>query len=213
LDIVLLDATEPFGFDHVLPRGTLREPVSGLRRAQVIVLSRADMIDAAQRAAVRERALSLSRQAVWCEVEHRPATLVDSSGAREPLEALVGQPLAAFCGIGNPAGFRHTLERLKARVVSWRGFPDHYAYRREDVEELAKSAFESGARMVVCTRKDLVKLRVPTLGGVPLRAVGIELNFLSGEEAMKAALAPMIEQARAVRLEGLEEDARGEPRG
>jgi tetraacyldisaccharide 4'-kinase len=204
LDIVLLDATEPFGFDHLLPRGTLREPVNELRRAQVIVLSRADMIQEAQRVEIRERASSLCRQAAWCEVEHRPAVLIDAKGSREPLEALSGQPLLGFCGIGNPAGFRHTLERLRARLIAWREFPDHHAYCREDVEELAMLAKESGARSVVCTQKDLVKLRVPTLGGVPLRAVEVELNFLSGEAAMRAALAPLIERARAITLEELE---------
>jgi tetraacyldisaccharide 4'-kinase len=206
LDIVLLDATEPFGFDHVLPRGTLREPVRGLRRAQVIVLSRADMIDAARRSAIRERALSLSRQAAWCEVQHRPARLVNSAGGSQSLDSIRGQSIAGFCGIGNPAGFRHTLETLGAKIVSWREFPDHHAYSREDVDELTRLAKQSSATMLVCTRKDLVKLRVPNLGGIPLRAVGIELSFLSSEEAMKAALAPVIKRARAVRFEGFNEN-------
>jgi tetraacyldisaccharide 4'-kinase len=204
LDIVLLDATEPFGFDHVLPRGTLREPAAGLSRAQIVVLSRADMVDDAQRLAIRERAKSLSRDAAWCEVTHRPAALVDSTGARAPLESLRGEGVVGFCGIGNPAGFRHTLEGLGASIAAWREFPDHHAYSRDDVEQLTKLAQESGARMLVCTRKDLVKLRVPALGGLPLKAVAIELDFLSGEAALKAALAPLIERAKSVTLEDLE---------
>jgi len=204
LDIVLLDATEPFGFDYLLPRGTLREPVSSLRRAAVMVLSRADMIDAGERDAVRRRALEASPHAAWCEVEHRPAALVDSNGANEPLEVLRGLTVVGFCGIGNPIGFRHTLETLGARIVAWREFPDHHAYDRDDVEELGSLARESGARMLVCTRKDLVKLRVPALGGTPLSAVAIELSFFSGEEALRAALGTLIERARGVKFEGLE---------
>jgi tetraacyldisaccharide 4'-kinase len=198
LDIVLLDASEPFGFEHVLPRGTLREPVAGLRRANVIVLSRADMMDAAAREAVRRRALSFNPAAVWCEVQHRPVALVDSQGADYPLEQLQGRRIGAFCGIGNPAGFRHTLEALKCQVVAWKEFPDHHNYSRDDVDQLARSMREAGVEAVVCTRKDLVKLRVPAIGGVPLRAVAVQLQFERGEDEVKAALTPLVGWAKTV---------------
>jgi tetraacyldisaccharide 4'-kinase len=200
LDIVLLDATEPFGFDYLLPRGTLREPASGLRRAGVVVLSRADMIDQRAREAVRQRAMALCPGGAWCEVEHRPAALIDSNGGADSLDEIAGQPVAAFCGIGNPTGFRHTLEALGVNVVAWREFPDHHAYSRADVEELAGLMQESGAKFALCTRKDLVKLRIPTLGGIPLRAVGVELQFFRGEEAMKAALEPLVDRARKIAM-------------
>jgi tetraacyldisaccharide 4'-kinase len=198
LDIVLLDASEPFGFDYVLPRGTLREPVLGLGRAGVVVLSRADMLDAAGRAAVRARVATLSPDAAWCEVDHRPAALLASDGTREAIESLTGQTVAAFCGIGNPAGFRHTLERLGCRVAAWREFPDHHAYTREDVAAIAELSRGANASLVVCTRKDLVKLRVPKIGDMPLRAVAVELAFSAGEAALKNALQPLIERALRV---------------
>jgi tetraacyldisaccharide 4'-kinase len=204
LEVVLLDATEPFGFDHVLPRGTLREPIDGLRRAQVIVLSRADMIGALAREVVRQRAMQYCPDAAWCEVEHRPAALADTAGVCYPLSDAARQRVAAFCGIGNPAGFRHTLDSLGANVVAWREFPDHHAYTRADVEDLAEMAQRSGAELALCTRKDLVKLRVPTLGGAPLRAVGVELRFLCGEEEVKAALAPLIDRARKITMRELD---------
>ncbi|QDT75435.1 tetraacyldisaccharide 4'-kinase [Lacipirellula limnantheis] len=194
-DLVLLDATEPFGFDRLLPRGTLREPVTGLRRAKAVVLSRADMIDAAARQQVRTRVERLAPQAVWAEVEHRPAALVDSAGASYGLEELRGQSILAFCGIGNPAGFRHTLEGLGCQIAAWREFPDHHNYTREDVEELAQLVRTSGSRVAVCTRKDLVKLRVPTVGGAPLRAVSVELRFLRGEAELTAAMEPIVDKA------------------
>lgn len=196
-DLVLLDATEPFGFDRLLPRGTLREPLIGLRRAQAVVLSRADMIDAAARQQVRTRVARLAPQVVWAEVEHRPAALVDSAGACRGLEELRGQSILAFCGIGNPAGFRHTLEGLGCQIAAWREFPDHHNYTREDVEELAQLVRTSGGRVAVCTRKDLVKLRVPTVGGAPLRAVSVELRFLRGEAELTAAMKPIADRALA----------------
>ncbi len=201
LDIVLLDASEPFGFDHVLPRGTLREPVDGLRRAGVVVLSRADMIGLDQREAIRRRALELSPQAAWCEVEHRAAALVDASGEASPIASLAGKSVAAFCGIGNPAGFRHTLDALGANVAAWREFPDHHNYTRGDVDSICTLARDSGAKLIVCTRKDLVKLRVAAIGGIPLRAIGVELRFLRGEDAMTGALRPIVERARSINSE------------
>jgi tetraacyldisaccharide 4'-kinase len=206
LDIVLLDASEPFGFDYTLPRGTLREPVDGLRRAGVVVLSRADMISPDQREAIRRRALELSPQAAWCEVEHRAAALVDSASEASPIESLAAQPVAAFCGIGNPAGFRHTLNALGANIVGWREFPDHHNYARVDVDAICTLARDSDAKLIVCTRKDLVKLRVAAIGGIPLRAIGVELRFLRGEDAMIGALRPIIDRAKQIRIAGLDDD-------
>lgn len=192
LDVVLLDASEPFGFDRLLPRGTLREPVEGLRRAGVVALSRADMLDAAAREAIRRRAMELAPHAAWCEVVHRPVGLIGVGGAREPLDALTAKRVAAFCGIGNPAGFRHTLEALGCRVAAWREFPDHHAYTPSDVESLAAWSRDARAELVLCTRKDLVKLEVDRLGDATLRAVAVELKFLRGEDAMNAALDPLV---------------------
>lgn len=186
LDIVLLDATEPFGFGHVLPRGTLREPLGGLARAQVVVLSRADMLDSAARAKVRQRAARLAPQALWCEVMHKAAVLLDATSGEQSLASLQGKRIAAFCGIGNPAGFRHTLETLGCVVDCWREFPDHYRYRREDVESL--TTWAAGADQILCTRKDLVKLGVTSLGGVPLQAVSVQLEFLTGQAELEEIL-------------------------
>jgi len=197
-DVVLLDASEPFGFDRLLPAGTLREPVAGLVRAQAVVLSRADMLDAAGRDAVRQRVAIINPRSVWCEVEHRPAALVASDGSRDAIQTVGAKRVAAFCGIGNPAGFRHTLATLGCNVAAWREFPDHHGYSRGDVESLTTWARDVGAELLLCTRKDLVKLRVPAIGGVPLRAVGVELQFLAGEEAFATALAPLIDRALAV---------------
>ncbi len=116
LDIVLVDALEPFGFGHVFPRGTLREPLAGFARADVIVLSRADMVDADRRAAIRRQIDSYARRAIWVEAIHQPLRLRTLDGTDQPLAALAGQRVAAFCGIGNPQAFADTLERLGCRV-------------------------------------------------------------------------------------------------
>jgi tetraacyldisaccharide 4'-kinase len=188
LDIVLIDATRPPTRDYLFPRGTLREPVGGLTRAGVIVLTRCDQVTSAEVDAIRTW---LSRRFAGQPVattEHRPVELTGDEQP-EPVETLRGRVVGAFCGIGNPAAFRRTLETLGARVVNFRAFPDHHAYTREDVNDLARWAdgLPQDA-LVATTQKDWVKLRVPALGSRPLRAVRIGLVFREGQEALDAEL-------------------------
>ncbi len=188
LDIVLIDALEPFGFGHVFPRGTLREPVEGLARADVVVLSRADMLDVADREELRLAALVHAPQAGWVEVRHAPQALVSCKAAVEPLESLSGSSVAAFCGIGNPAGFRHTLAQCGFNVAGLREFPDHHRYTPADIESLGQWVAGLDVAAVVCTGKDMVKLDVEQIGGRPLRAVSIGMDILGGEEYLESLL-------------------------
>lgn len=188
LDIVLLDATQPFGFNHVFPRGMLREPLSGLGRAGVVCLSRADLVDESTRQAIRQRAARWAPDAAWCEVTHAPAALLNASGDEAAMSDLAGAQVFGFCGIGNPDAFRKTLEAAGAELVGWRQFPDHHGYTADDVAELSESITKAGATMAVCTQKDLVKLRVAQLGDIPLWAVVVEIEFLAGKQALVEAI-------------------------
>ena len=192
LDVVLLDALEPFGFEHVFPRGTLREPVAGIARAGVVVLSRADMLAQVDRDEIRGRVHRYAPKALWVEVTHAPRALVNFGGRQKPLEWLAGKPTAAFCGIGNPAGFRHTLDACGCEVAGFREFPDHHRYDRADVQSLADWAGEIKAASLVCTGKDLVKLGVDSLGPCPLWAVDISLELLHGQSEFEARLARLL---------------------
>lgn len=194
LDIVLLDALEPFGFEHVFPRGTLREPACGVRRAQIVALSRADMLSPDERQALRNRALRYAPDAQWMELAHAPRRYVNASGQEQSLESLRGNRVAAFCGIGNPAGFKHTLDRCGVELTGWREFPDHYGYQRNDVAALETWAGEQDVAAVLCTCKDLVKLKVQQLGGRPLWAVSIELDLLAGQASLEARLDEIVAQ-------------------
>jgi tetraacyldisaccharide 4'-kinase len=189
LDIVLLDATAPFGFDHVFPRGELREPVSGLQRADVVCLTRADQVEPAECEAIRQRVARLAPQAAWCQVIHAPSELCNTAGQTQPLESLRGQRVAAFCGIGNPAAFRQTLESAGCQIVCWREFPDHHAYNARDQSELERAVAECDAQLVLTTHKDLVKLATRAgLAGRPLWAVLVEMQIATGGDVLEQAL-------------------------
>lgn len=182
LDIVLIDATHPPARDRLFPRGTLREPASGLRRAHAILLTRCDQVPASEVEAIRNWLARRWPRTPVAATEHRPVALVRGEGESEPAEMLAGRTVGAFCGIGNPAAFRRTLEAMGAAVAEFRAYPDHHGYARADVEDLTRWAgtLPVGA-LIVTTQKDWVKLRVNELAGRPLWAVRIGLSFRDSE--------------------------------
>jgi tetraacyldisaccharide 4'-kinase len=192
LDIVAVDATDPFGCGHLFPRGLLREPLAGIRRADAIVLTRATSVDAGRRAEVRAAlaaAAGRDRQPAWMEAEHLPVGLRTASGTVRPLDDLRGRRVVGFAGIGNPAAFRSTLTTLGADVVAFHRYPDHHAYDADDLRQLAGQAAGARAELVATTLKDLVKLGRDDLDGIPLVAVEIAIEPLTGADAVVALLA------------------------
>ena len=184
LDLVLLDASEPWGHGHLLPRGLLREPPSALRRAGAVLLTRCDQVSAEQCERLRQRVARLAPDVLVAETTHQPVGLVNSDGDEAPLDLLREAPVAAFCGIGNPEAFRRTLADLGADVCPFRTYPDHHAYTRADVEELRAWVRPLPGSIVVTTQKDLVKLHLPRLGDRPLWALRVRLHVEAGQDAL-----------------------------
>jgi tetraacyldisaccharide 4'-kinase len=195
LDVVLLDALAPFGFGRVFPRGMLREPLGGLARADVLILARCELVDAEARAAIREQAARYAPRALWVESSYAPRALLLASGDERPLEAMAGRRVAAFCGIGNPAGFERALASLGAPVAGFRALADHFAYPPEALAELARWSESLAAESVVCTCKDLVKIADRWPGRVPLVALVGRLEITSGLPALESLLDPLRAQA------------------
>jgi tetraacyldisaccharide 4'-kinase len=188
LEIVLIDALEPFGFGAVFPRGTLREPIAGVKRADVLVLTKANLIDMSERAKIRERYEKLAPSAAWVEAAHQPVALRGATGEEKPLNGLAGASIGAFCGIGNPTGFRGTISSAEMKLIELKEFPDHHLYSRDDVEELNRWASSLDVAAILCTHKDLVKIGLETLGGKPFWAVRIGMQILAGEAELESRL-------------------------
>ncbi len=197
VDLVLIDALEPFGLENLFPRGLLREPIRSLRRASVVVLSRADLITRAERAAIRSVAESAAGRALqWVEARHAPLCLIDEQGIASPLDQLKEMSVAAFCGIGNPEGFRRTVVPLCRKLLDLRIFPDHHNYSASDVLALERWAEGLGADFVLTTQKDLVKLRASVLGLAPLRALRIGLEVTEGGAILDDVLTRLVDDSR-----------------
>ncbi len=218
LDVVLLDATAPFGFGHLFPRGSLREPIGSLKRADIVCLTRAELISESERLAIREQVARVAPEALWCESTTEPVGLLgvnevgsnqqdtnqlhaNEGGTRErdtseraeplpmePIDLLENARVGLFSGIGNPAAFRQLVESLGAQVVFNREFPDHHAYSPNDILSLEREVLATGAEAILCTHKDLVKVPRKELADAPLWAVAIEAQPTVGAGPLKDRL-------------------------
>jgi tetraacyldisaccharide 4'-kinase len=197
LDIVLLDATQPWGHGYLLPRGLLREGPKSLRRAGVIVLTRCDQVRDEVLNRLHREIERYSGGTPIVEAVHRPVEWINSEGQTAPLELVQQRPAIAFCGLGNPEAFRCTLQSLGTKPASFKIFPDHHPYTRKDIAQLHTWARQQPEdSMVLTTQKDLVKLRLRELGGRPLWALRIGLEVVAGQNALHAQLERVARKVR-----------------
>ncbi len=188
LDLVLVDALKPWGYGHVLPRGLLRESMSALRRADLVVITRADQCSADQLQALRDELRQIRGCSDCAEIAFKPTQLVDVNWQPHALSSVAGKKAFAFCGIGNPDGFRKTVSSLRVNCDLIQGFPDHYHYQMNDLVKLAKTARENSVDVVFTTQKDIVKISTDAWDGPPLFAVEIGVEFIHGRELLENRL-------------------------
>ena len=193
LDIVLIDALWPFGAGRMLPRGLLREPAAGLRRADVLIVTRCDLVRATRLREIKARLTSLAPNApiACCRTLVRSVRPV-GAGDEAPLapSALAEGRWGAFCGIGNPEGFVRTLEKAGCRPAFVQVFADHARYTRGTVEAVLTRARAEGCGGVLTTEKDAVKVE-HVLASPPspaVYAVATDLDLTEGSSALMAAV-------------------------
>ncbi len=178
LDLVLIDATDPFGSGRLLPAGPLREPIEALGQANLFVLTRCRHTHAHKLAILRQHLRGRFPGIPQCEVDFQPEgwrawRAIPAAG--EPPAVMRGIRALAFCGIGNPEAFRRELVSLGVELVEWLAFPDHHGYTPRDLERLEERALAAGAEAVICTQKDAVK--IPTAGW-PRRTAAMKWRWL-----------------------------------
>jgi len=154
VDIVLIDATNPFSGGRLLPAGHLREPRSALARADIIVITRSTHAPAIESAIRRDSAAPIFYARTNLDAIHSFSE-GQIAGAVAP-DAL--PKLFAFCGIGNPAAFLADLRTWGLDIVGHKFFLDHHRYTDHDDQEILRQASEAGASGLICTEKDLYNL-------------------------------------------------------
>lgn len=194
LNLVVIDCLLPFGYGRLLPRGLLREPLSGLRRADLVVLSRCDLCPREAVDDIKRRVRDLCGPRPIVESAHRPVRFYrHQTEESRPLGWVDGRRVWAFSALGNPAVFPKTLGALGAAILDHQAFRDHHWYSEADLEAIGHQAAEAGAEAVVTTEKDAVKIRAFPRQAPPLYVLAVELALTEGEQTLVQALTDLVQ--------------------
>ncbi len=178
LDIVLVDAVDPFGNGKLFPAGVLREPLTALRRAHVVLITGSDKEEGLEEL---KRVIRRNTKARIFTARQVPANITDiTSGDTRPHTALRGTSVLAFSGIARPASFTTLLRTLGADIRAEITYPDHHAYNKSELTALFQKAADAKASMIVTTDKDAVKLKPWHPDGI--WALRLEMNIVENNE-------------------------------
>ncbi len=180
IDIVLVDRQSPFGNGHMLPRGTLREPPTNLRRASHIFITKSDGTDNSDLIA---EIRNYNQRAEIVECAHRLTHMVSLAGERRDLSDLRGRKIGAISGIARPESFHRLLREQGAEIVFESIFPDHHRFRLHELLGAERRALEQGAEWMVTTEKDAVRFPTAMKPELPVYYVRLEIEILSGHES------------------------------
>jgi len=188
LDIVLISAVHPFGGGHTFPAGLLREPLSALRHADLLLITHADAVAETRLEQLARTLTELSGGRPVIEAIHRPVALVTPDGVEESLDDLAGRKVFLFSAVGSPEAFLKTVTRLGAEVTDAWFYDDHHHYTRRDLNALIGACERSRAEIALTTQKDLVKISPMWRAETPLRMLRIRFHIAGGGQALLDAI-------------------------
>jgi len=176
-DVVLIDRQQPFGNEHLLPRGTLREPPSHLARAHTIFITKSD----GKTAELRERIAGLNSTAAVIECVHQPLYFEDVfTGERKGLDLLTGKKLASLSGIAQPESFEHSLVKLGGELVYAKRFADHHRFTQQEILNAINRGKKRQAEIIVTTQKDAVRFPKIDRRDLPFYFMRVEIKIVAG---------------------------------
>ena len=157
INLVLLDNQKPFGNGFVLPRGKLREPIAGLKRASAFLLTRTDETTEAEN--ISRKLAQVGNIPIFTSI-HKPQDVIKGDYSDIwPTSDLGGKKVCAFCGIAKPDSFKKSLLAAQANILSWDTFPDHHNYRLDDLETIKNNFCNYKADLIITTQKDGMRLQ------------------------------------------------------
>lgn len=207
MNLVLVDKTNPFGNQRLLPRGILREPVSHLKRASYVFLTKSDGSPSDE---LEELVHRHNPEVEIIECAHKPSHLQSLDlTERLPLEKLRGARVGAFSGIAVPEGFESFLRQQGASLRYNRRFLDHHWFSESELRDIERHSMEIGVDFLVTTEKDAVRIASDLEFAVPLYFLRLEIDLLRGAHDFEEAVArvcfpgrPLAEKAQ-LNLKGL----------
>jgi len=187
LDICLIDRNNPFGNHYLLPRGTLREPISNLKRAHYIFITKSSELGAKKlRKAIRQ----FNDQAEVIECAHQPLYLQDVfTSERHPLKTLQGLSIGAISGIAVPESFEEGLVGLGANLAYAKRYADHHRYSQQEIINMINRSLKRGATAILTTEKDAVRFPKIDRRDIPIYYLRVEIRIISGAKDFDDAVA------------------------
>jgi tetraacyldisaccharide 4'-kinase len=181
-DVVLIDRQQPFGNEHLLPRGTLREPPSHLGRAHTIFITKSD----GETLALRSRIFRINPAAVVIECVHHPLYLEDVfTGERKDLDFLRGKKVASLSGIAQPESFEQSLVRLGGELVYSKRFADHHRFSQQEILNVINRSKKRQAGVIITTQKDAVRFPKIDRRDLPILFMRVEIQIVSGADGFQ----------------------------
>ena len=191
LDIVTIDATQPFGYGKLLPAGLLREPVTALGRADAVVITRCDQIQESELAELEQKLKQINPNMIIARSIHAPIRAESTQSKKIGLESLKDRRVFAFCGIGNPGAFFSTIKELGSYLIGSKIYDDHCRYTEKDISDISAQAKNVKADLILTTQKDWTKLPIENRKskiGTLFAYLAIELRFISGEDKLRGLI-------------------------
>ncbi|MDD5107942.1 MAG: tetraacyldisaccharide 4'-kinase [Candidatus Omnitrophica bacterium] len=181
LEIVTIDAGDPFGNGRMLPAGFLREPLTALKRADIFVLTQVGL--AKDTSILTDKLKRINSKALIIESIHKPDGFnsVSNPGEFLELDALKEKSALIFSGIGNPQGFENCIDELGVNITKALRFADHHDYTQADIDDVIKEAHQLNLDAIITTHKDAVKIKEFQIKGAKILALNIKLNITKNE--------------------------------
>jgi len=209
LDVVLVDTLNMFGNGCILPRGTLREPLSNLSRAGLFLLTKCDQSSPISRATLCDTLNQYAPAAPIAESIHKPCDFIEIADWYKndmtkalPLDVLHGKSVMVFSAIGNPSSFEQTMNAEGLNIVEAIRYPDHHDYGMVEMQYIMDRALNKGVKALVTTGKDAVKIPTEFIylyRDVPLYILDMEIQITSGEEAFVNTIKAAIKKEKPVK--------------
>ena len=206
IDLVLLDRRRPLGNTHLLPRGTLREPVSALSRGDIFILTRAapgpnridcgNLPDGFLRGRPLYCSVHVPELVSWIKAGRGMAALETERLEAGDTKRLTGRRVFAFAGIADNSDFKKTIQDLNCDLRGFMGFADHHHYTDRDVAALLQAARQSGAEIMCTTEKDAVRMAPRRQWPMDLAVIGVGISFDSDGAAFEAEIVKRLGRKR-----------------
>jgi len=203
LDIVTIDATEPFGYGKLLPAGLLREPVTALKRAHAAIITRCNQTTEAKLAELEKKLQQVNPNMIFARSIHCPICAKSAENKEINLEKLKDKKIFAFCGIGNPDAFFKTIKGLGSELIGSKIYNDHHHYTKDCLANIDEQAGRLKADLILTTQKDWSSTQYAirnTQYEIPFAYLKIELRFTSGENKLTALIENTLEDRILVTL-------------